>query len=287
MQSKIMDALGNSKLFIPVRFKTYVQLSPAEIVGDVTRVLTTKLRQQLEGVCSRYGFIRPNSIEILKRSAGQFVKQHFNGNVRYELLCKGEVCNPVQGTVLKAVVRNKNAMGLLAESTISVDDKEVPVLDVIVPMRAAGIASEIDVEKANIGDVIYISVQGKRYQLNDKKISIIGRAVRNPADAQNNQVETVDILDNDILPREESLSDVSEVEDEADEAEASEEEFDEEREQPDDEVEDKDAATLLGEDGLMKQILVDPDQDEEDIEMEDEDLEMLDDEYEGGDGYDY
>lgn len=168
-------------IFMPIRFRTSVQLTPAELHSEFVSVIQRKLRKNLEGVCSRYGYIRPNSIEILRRSAGQFVKQHFNGHIRFELVCKAEVCNPAHGMVLKAYVRNKNAMGLLAESFIRIDDKDIPVLDIIVPKRAAGIASEIDLEDMQVGDEVYVSVQGKRYQLNDKKISIIGRAVRDPS----------------------------------------------------------------------------------------------------------
>lgn len=165
-------------LFIPIRFRTSIQLAPNELQDDFTSTVLVKLKSNLEGVCSRFGYIRPNSIEIVRRSAGHFVKQHFNGHICYDVVCKAEVCNPPQGAIFKAIVRNKNAMGLLAESTI---DGDTPVLDVIVPKRAAGINSEVDIENVQIGDEIYIAVQGKRYQLNDKKISVIGKAVPQPS----------------------------------------------------------------------------------------------------------
>jgi hypothetical protein len=168
-------------IFVPIRFRTSVQLAPHEMHQHFVDVLYQKLKNNLEGICSRFGYIRPGSIEIVRRSAGNFVKQHFNGHIRFEMLCKAEVCNPPQDMVLKAVVRNKNVMGLLAESFVEIEDKSIPVLDIIVPKRAAGIASEIDLDKVEIGDEIYVSVQGKRFQLNDKKISIIGRAVKDPA----------------------------------------------------------------------------------------------------------
>jgi hypothetical protein len=172
-------------IFVPIRFRTSVQLAPHEMHQHFVDVLYQKLKSNLEGICSRFGYIRPGSIEIVRRSAGNFVKQHFNGHIRFEMLCKAEVCNPPQDMVLKAVVRNKNVMGLLAESFVEVEDTPIPVLDIIIPKRAAGIASEIDLDRVEIGDEIYVSVQGKRFQLNDKKISIIGRAVKDPAITSN------------------------------------------------------------------------------------------------------
>jgi hypothetical protein len=110
-----------------------------------------------------------------------FMKQHFNGHIRFDLYCKGEVCNPPQGMIVSAHVKNKNALGLLAESKLTIDDTEVPVLDIIVPKKATGIMSEIDLDNVQIGDQIWVMVMGKRYQLNDTIISIIGRAVNQPS----------------------------------------------------------------------------------------------------------
>jgi DNA-directed RNA polymerase subunit E'/Rpb7 len=168
--------------FLPIRFRTTIQLSPSELNTDFQAAISNKLRTNLEGLCTRFGYIKPNSIEIVRRSAGQFVKQHFNGHIRFEMVCKAEVCNPPQGLVVKAYVKVKNEMGVLAESSIDMDGTLVPVLDIIVPLRAAGISSEIDLEEVQTGEEIYVSVLSKRYQLRDKKISVIGRAVRKPSE---------------------------------------------------------------------------------------------------------
>lgn len=168
-------------IFLPVRFRTQVQLTPSGISGNIDHHIHEKIKKSLEGICSRYGFIRPGSIEILKRSMGAFVKQHFNGHIKYDMLCKADICNPVRGMVCKAIVKNKNDLGILAESTIMVDDKKLPILDILIPKRSAGITSDIDLDTINIGDEIFVEVLGKRYQLYDKKISIIARAVKEPA----------------------------------------------------------------------------------------------------------
>lgn len=204
-------------LFIPIRFRSSIQLTPSELSVDFQSVLQKKLQNNLEGVCSRFGYIRPGSIEIMRRSAGQFVKQHFNGHIRFDVVCKAEVCNPPQGTILKALVRNKNAMGLLAESMVRMGDEDIPVLDVIIPKRAAGISSDLDLDRVQIGDEIYIAVQGKRYQLNDKKISVIGKAVPKPDEIKPivtaiDETNSIEVRDEDIF-EEDDAEDVTEEED--------------------------------------------------------------------------
>lgn len=167
-------------MFFPIRFKTSVQLAPVDLHDDFDKVILKKLRKTLEGVCSRYGYIKKGSLSIIKRSAGKLMKQHFNGYVYFVVLCKAEVCNPAKDTIIETKVVNKNALGILAESYI--EGNKNPVLDIIVPRRTAGIVSEVDVDNISIGDTIHIMVIGKRFQLNDSKISIIGKVVRNPND---------------------------------------------------------------------------------------------------------
>lgn len=164
-------------LFVPLKFTTYVQLAPSELDDEFETAILTKLRAAYEGVCTRFGYIREGSVQIVRRSLGQFMKAHFNGYIRFNVMAKAEVCNPIQGMVVEAVVKNKNQLGILAESSITVGATTIPVLDIIVPRRSAGIASEVDVDTVQIGDAVHVEILGKRYQLKDKKISIIGKVV--------------------------------------------------------------------------------------------------------------
>lgn len=203
-------------MFIPVRFKTSVQLAPTELTDEFDVVILQKLQKSLEGVCSRHGYIKTNSIEIVKRSMGKLMKQHFNGYIQFSVICRGEVCNPAKDTVVEAKVVNKNALGLLAESYV--DDGDVPVLDIIVPKKTAGIVSEINSDDISIGDNIHVMIIGKRFQLNDTKISVIGKVVRNPKDIvsmpiaeSDDGTESLDGADNtDIVSEGTDVSELSE-----------------------------------------------------------------------------
>lgn len=165
-------------MFLTIRLKTFVQLHPEELNVEIEKTLMSKLKARYEGVCSRFGLIKPGSLRILQRSAGSFMKPHFNGHTRYEVLASGEACNPTQGMVVSARVKAKNNLGILAEAMMDVDGKMMPILDIIIPRRSAGIASEVDLEEVSIGADVFVEVLGKRYQLNDTKISIIGRIVK-------------------------------------------------------------------------------------------------------------
>jgi len=167
-----------TELFIPIKFKTNVILKPNEINQDFDKIILKKLKAIYENVCSKYGYIKNNSIKILKRSIGTIKTQHFNGNVCFDVVCIAEICNPIQGSIIKCKVKAKNSLGLLAEGYYD----KIPILEIIIPKISAGIKSEVDLDTITIGQEIKIEVCGKKYQLFDKHISIIGKAIKNKAE---------------------------------------------------------------------------------------------------------
>jgi DNA-directed RNA polymerase subunit E'/Rpb7 len=202
-------------MFMPIRFKTNIELAPHELGPEIQKKILDKLKKKLEGLCSRHGYIKPGSLEIIQRSAGKFVKQHFNGHIHYDMICKGEVCNPPNGLIIQSQVKNKNALGLLAEGIIEINREKIPILDIIIPKKAAGIMSEVDIDSIEIGDIINVMVMGKRFQLNDTKISIIGRAVKDITDTT--KIEELDETDTGLVNEEVIESDVELSGDEDDE----------------------------------------------------------------------
>jgi hypothetical protein len=182
-----------SELFVPIKFNTTVNLKPFEIGANLDAIIKKKITHNLENMCSKHGYIKQDSIKIIKRSMGKLVVSHFNGNITYNLQCIGEICNPAQGSIVKCRVKAKNALGLLAEGFYN----NVPILQIIVPRLSAGIQSEIDVESINIGDEIKIEVCGKKFLLYDKFISIIGKVLKDKDEFIKNVFEQNDDDDDD------------------------------------------------------------------------------------------
>lgn len=284
-----------SDLFVPIKFRTSVQLTPAEMDLEYKEHIYKKLCQGLEGVCSRYGFVKPGSIEILRRSAGELMKPHFNGHIRFEVTCRADVCNPVPGMVIAAKVKNKNQLGILAECCIMVKGREVPAIDIIVPQKTVGLVSEVDLDAYGIGDTIYIEVLGKRSQLREQKISVIGKAVRDKkakatvkktidADDEDDTIVPIDIdVDDDTGDSNDTSVDNSDGDDDNSDGD------DENVRRKNDEDEDEEDGRASADD--------DDDEDDEDGDEHDEDMdEYLDDDIDEdfddndvvaeGDGYD-
>lgn len=184
-------------MFMPIKFSTSVQLTPQELTSKYENTIMEKLCKNLENVCSKHGYIKKNSIKIIKRSVGYFKEHHFNGNLAFDLCCIAEICNPAQDSIVKCVVKAKNTLGLLAEGSY---DNYV-ILEVTVPKISYMLQSEIDLDDIHIGDEINVQVCGKKFMLYDNKISIVGKVIKDKTE----NVITVQEQDIDDIQVEEDV----------------------------------------------------------------------------------
>ena len=195
-----------TELFIPIKFRTTIILTPSEITKDFESTILTKLKLNFENICSKYGYIKKDTIKIIKRSVGQLKKEHFNANMYFDIICIAEICNPAQGSIIKCKVKAKNSLGVLAEGYYD----NIPILQIIIPKISAGIQSEINIDTIAIDDEIKIEVCGKKYQLFDKHISIIGRAIKSKDEYIKNAIinENADDEDNETTNNEDEIEEI-------------------------------------------------------------------------------
>jgi DNA-directed RNA polymerase subunit E'/Rpb7 len=261
-------------IFMRMLLTDKIKLEPAFLSKRYKDEVLRRLKLKLEGICSRHGFIKPNSIEIYKVCMGKVELVSLNGNVLFDVSFYAEICNPLIGSVIKSKVMNVNKFGILAEAE--------GVVEIIIAKNSVGIHSEVDLNKIRIGDDVLVEVVGKKFELNDKKIALIGRVVK---DAKNvGQSSDVHSDDED----EEDLQEGGEAE-EAEEAEA--EEDDEEKDESDNEgtvteggsVYDKDdneTESVISGGGLEEELDGNFFSDEEDVMDGGDEEEAEDDEFE-------
>jgi DNA-directed RNA polymerase subunit E'/Rpb7 len=163
-----------SKMFMPIKFNTTIILTPNELNKTFENTILTKIKATLENSCSKHGYIKRDSIKIIKRSPGYIKESHFNGNIAYDLNCIAEICNPAQDSIVKCIVKAKNNLGLLAIGKY----EDMAILEVIIPKITSGILSDVNIDNINIGDEINVIVCGKKFTLYDKMISIIGKIIK-------------------------------------------------------------------------------------------------------------
>jgi len=149
-------------------FEEKVALTPADLSREITSfddILLSRLKNTLEGKCSRHGFVIPGSLELLSRSMGSAEKGRFTADFLYHLKAQGKVYNPPDGFQVEGEVIRKNKMGLYVIIQNAVR--------IMIP-RDLHIGNE-EFDSIQIGDIIRAEIKKSRFQVNDTHILSIGQ----------------------------------------------------------------------------------------------------------------
>lgn len=176
-------------MFVLVKFKTIVHISPSDLQRNINELVLSKLKDKIEGKCIKHGYVKKGSVSIIKRSGGEIIKQHFNGQLCYNIVCNAEICNPSIGTVLRSRIVAINHTAAKAEYAYNGD----VIIEFLIPRITAGIVSEIDIDTLKVGDMVNVEVYGgKKYKLNDTCINIIGKIIKDDKEINQDFVDEKD-----------------------------------------------------------------------------------------------
>jgi len=149
-------------------FEEKVSLSAKDMVGEILSfddILIRKMRKQIEGKCTKHGFLIPGSLKLLSRSYGYMEKGTFTADSLYYMKAQGRVYNPPNGTVVEGVVMRKSKAGLyiIIENAVHV----MVVRDLHIGNR--------EFDAVELGDTIRVEIKKSRFQINDLHILSIGQ----------------------------------------------------------------------------------------------------------------
>ena len=158
-------------LFIDTIISKSIAIEPSNINRNLNEFILNKLKTNYEGKCLKLGYVKPNSITILKRSMGSIIQSHFNGSILYNIKFSIKVCNPLEGSIINAFVKNINKMGILASISDTENGNDDSPLNILLARQHH--IDNADFFTKNIGDSITIKIIGKRFEFGDNQISII------------------------------------------------------------------------------------------------------------------
>jgi len=205
-----------TKIFKKYKICTLINLSISQISNStIDDAILENIQAKYENKITKYGYIKENSIEIIKRSPGSAMKEHFNSSFQFKAVCYALICNPSIDTILEAKIVSSNNAGFKAEVR---DDNDKVIIDIIIPRLTSGIKHEYDIEDLNIGNDVSVKICRKRYHYNDNKIVVIGLVINNPND--NNIEETEELVDtiDTVKTEEDDVSDTGDGSYEQDDA---------------------------------------------------------------------
>ncbi len=210
--------------------KKKIKVDPKYLNENLDKYLVSYLQNKIENKCMDEGYIRPESIRLLKRSAGQLLGSRFTGDITYEVAYSAEVCNPSQGSVIDAKVIHVTKVGLMCLNG---------PLSIFVPKKNH--ENNLDnFMKIKIGDTVRIEVESKKYSLNDSDIKVTGKIYgmknKKKENIKENEVNKKMVIKDDESEKDFDIEDAVEDENDIDDIEVE----DSEEEESDDEEEDED-----------------------------------------------
>jgi DNA-directed RNA polymerase subunit E'/Rpb7 len=161
-------------------FQEKVALAPIDLRSDITSfddILLKKLKNQLEGKCSKNGFVIPGSLELLSRSMGFCEKGRGTSDFLYYIKARGKVYNPPDGLVVEGQVMLKNKMGCY----VILDN----AIRIMIP-RDLQIGNE-EFDMIELNDRIRIEIKKSQFRANSSHILSIGQFLGKVGDGEEEQ----------------------------------------------------------------------------------------------------
>jgi len=165
-------------IFFETTLEDIIKLSPSQITTKKDEFILQVLKSNYEGTCSKFGYIKKNSIQLVSVSMGAVELATFHGYILFPVLFKASICNPSVGSVIQCSVHRMNSFGMLCTATTinSETGKEEQIMNIAVPKHLSS-KDDAFVDSIQIGDSVLIEIIGKKYELKNTNISAIGKVI--------------------------------------------------------------------------------------------------------------
>jgi hypothetical protein len=159
-----------------------IALTPSEMnlvqkTDDVKDLLVTKLKERHESKCNSNGYVKPNSIDLVARSAGAAENGRYTGNFVYDCKIKCDVLYPQGGMVMNVLVIKVTKMGVYA-----VFEEAIRIL---IPRDIHIGNTEFDNIKE--GDIITVRLERSEIKTNAPFIMAVGKLISTTSAEQTNE----------------------------------------------------------------------------------------------------
>ena len=153
-----------NNIYVNTLLKKRIIMKPEYINKNFNKNIEKILHNNIADKCINEGYVKGDSINIIKRSLPKVITSNFTGNLAIDIVCSVDICKPVYGNIIQCTINKINILGLQAE---------VAPLSII-------IAKEYHTNKdlfkdLKVGQKIDVMVIATRYTINESKIEVVGK----------------------------------------------------------------------------------------------------------------
>ena len=161
-------------VFVPFCLQDRVHIEGRYVNRNTRETVVNKLKNGIEGICSKHGLIRTGSVDVRNISLGVLSAED-GGGATFNVTFEADVCNPRIGSTVKCRVENINNIATFASN--SEGDR---VVEMIIPPRPQEFTHVYPYKDLQVGHVLKICVVGKRFHLGQQKIVCAGQIASSP-----------------------------------------------------------------------------------------------------------
>jgi DNA-directed RNA polymerase subunit E'/Rpb7 len=231
-----------------------INIEPKFLNNNIDNYILEYFKKNIEGKCIAEGYVKEDTISVLKKSVGRLYGSRFTGDIKYEIIYTADICNPVIGNIIECKVKFINKLGILGYNG---------PITIVVRKQFNEFDNYFD--KINQNDVIKVEVIAKKYHLNDKEIKVVTKLYNENEEVELKQGKK-EIIQSDLTSFDnmaDDLLDINEDYNKKNDDEEDEEEYDA------DDIDDLDEEKYYDEDGIEDEA--------EDIEVKNPDENNVDD----------
>ena len=165
---------SGKSLYLPtcIRRKLCIPFSDILNFKHIEEHLLRGVSNEIDGRCIAEGFVQPGSCKLRSHSVGTFAA----GNIRFDLEVECMMCYPKEGDIMNCIAKTATQAGIRAHACTNPSPVVIYISREMhdANSNARLIPNHMSMDTIKPGDVIQVRVVGRRFELNDKHVSIIG-----------------------------------------------------------------------------------------------------------------
>ena len=142
--------------------------------GDVSSIVAKYMKRSLEGICDNFGYIEPESVQLVSKNLGKILTVDGQSMVEYKVKYKFKSLYPSPGDVYVCVIESITKMGLVCYLK-GTDSLDASPLIVIVPQVFLGEGNTL--ESFSEGDTCKVEVMESRIKYKNRQIQSVAKIV--------------------------------------------------------------------------------------------------------------
>lgn len=158
-------SIGQNDLYLKSILTKSIKIPFNTIGPNLEKRMVNIIKKRYEGKCILEGFIKPDSCNIVSYSSGTVIE---GDSIVFNVVFRCEICLPYEGMDIECIVENITKAGIKA--VLNVDKS--PLIIFLARDHHYNNKSFSSIKQ---GDAINVKIIGKRFELNDKFISVIGK----------------------------------------------------------------------------------------------------------------